>query len=162
MGDYIWPALMLWLLDRVLRALRIIWNNRLWVLGESKYSLATVELVSNDTVRLTLLRRFSWKPGQHAYVTLPSISRLPFEAHPFTIASIPTRSRNTNVNSSDDNSVVFIIRGRSGMTGQLRQFAARENRFTVTVPALVDGPYGCPPDLLKFSTSILIAGGHNF
>lgn len=162
MGDYIWPALMLWALDRTLRVSRIVWNNRLWVVGESRYSLATVELVSDDTIRLSLARRFKWRPGQHAYVILPTISRLPFEAHPFTIASIPAHPRNDGVNSSGDNGVVFLIRGRSGMTGRLRRLAARENRPTITTPALVDGPYGCPPDLLNFATCILIAGEYKF
>jgi predicted ferric reductase len=150
---------MLWVFDRLLRAARIIWNNRLWAMGESKYSSATVELVSSDTIRLTLARRFDWRPGQHAYIIVPSISKLPFEAHPFTIASIPAQPRIDNASDSKDNAVVFLIRGRSGMTGRLRRFATRQNNSTVTIPALVDGPYGCPPDLLTFSTSILIAGG---
>ncbi len=162
MGDYVWPALVLWALDRVLRALRVIWNNRLRFLGGSKYSLATVELVSDDTIRLTLTRRFGWKPGQHAYVTLPTISRIPLEAHPFTIASIPGKSRADVPDDSEDNQVVFLIRGRSGMTGRLRHFATRENLSTFSIPALVDGPYGYPPDLLTFTTSILIAGDLDF
>ncbi|KAF9451639.1 hypothetical protein P691DRAFT_337963 [Macrolepiota fuliginosa MF-IS2] len=159
MGDYIWPALMIWALDRFLRGLRIIWNNRLWAVGDSRYSLATIELVSNDTIRLTLARRFKWKAGQHAYITLPAVSRLPFEAHPFTIASIPDDPRAPGARGSGDNDIVFLIRGRSGMTARLRRLAARDDRTTITIPALVDGPYGCPPDLLKFTTNILIAGG---
>ncbi|KAJ3573341.1 hypothetical protein NP233_g2490 [Leucocoprinus birnbaumii] len=158
-GNYIWPALMLWVLDRVSRAARVIWNNRLWVMRESTYSSASIELVSSDTIRLTLTRRFRWRPGQHAYIILPSISRLPFEAHPFTIASIPAQSRTGNDTSSGDSTVVFLIRGRTGMTARLRRFAGRENNSTITIPALVDGPYGCPPDLLMYSTSVLIAGG---
>lgn len=113
-----------------------------------------MELISSDTVRLTLRRRFSWRPGQHAYVILPTVSDLPTEAHPFTIASIPDSLDITN--DSKDRDVVFLIRGREGFTGRLREYAA--DNGVCTVPALVDGPYGCPPDLTGFSTSILIAG----
>ncbi|KAI9056559.1 hypothetical protein FKP32DRAFT_1585671 [Trametes sanguinea] len=155
-GDYFWPALVVWAFDRVLRTGRLLWNNR----GkggstEHEYSTATVELVSSDTIRLTLKRKFSWRPGQHAYVVLPTVSDLPTEAHPFTIASIPTALDGTDGPAEKD--VVFLIRGRRGFTGRLREHAERSG-FT-RVPAFVDGPYGCPPDLSRYSTCILVAGG---
>lgn len=150
-GEYLWPALVVWAFDRVLRGARLVWNNRFGVSKEKHHCTATAELISSDTVRLTLRRTFKWRPGQHAYVILPTVSTLPTEAHPFTIASIPEASED-----SKDRDVVFLIRGREGFTGRLRDLAANG---TCTVPALVDGPYGCPPDLTRFSTCILIAGG---
>lgn len=151
-GDYIWPALVVWAFDRVLRTVWLMWNNRF---GVSKhYSTATVELISSDTVRLTLRRRFNWRPGQHAYVILPTISSLPTEAHPFTIASIPQSVDGQD--NSTDREVVFLIRGRDGFTGRLREYASAGG--VRSVPALVDGPYGCPPDLSKYTTCVLVAG----
>ncbi|CDO68687.1 hypothetical protein BN946_scf184652.g14 [Trametes cinnabarina] len=155
-GDYIWPALVVWAFDRVLRTARLLWNNRGRAgNGEHEYSTAAVELVSSDTIRLTLKRKFSWRPGQHAYVVLPTVSDLPTEAHPFTIASIPTALDGTDGPAEKD--VVFLIRGRRGFTGRLREHAERSGQ--TRVPAFVDGPYGCPPDLSKYETCILIAGG---
>ena len=103
---------------------------------------------------MTLRRKMNWRPGQHAYVILPTVSGMPSEAHPFTIASIPQ-----SLNGHDDNAekdVVFLIRGRTGFTGRLREFASRNG--ICRVPAFVDGPYGCPPNLSNFSTCILVAG----
>ncbi|GLB33682.1 putative FAD-binding domain containing protein [Lyophyllum shimeji] len=151
-GSYIWPALTLWALDRFLRLARVVYNNRLWKLGRPENSLATVELLTEDTIRLTVRRRISWTPGQHAYVSIPSISNLPTEAHPFSIASIPERRSGT-----DEADVVFLIRGRTGFTQRLRNHAIKNS--ICSVPAYLDGPYGCPPDLRRFSTCILIAGG---
>ncbi|TFK43398.1 FAD-binding domain-containing protein [Crucibulum laeve] len=151
-GAYIWPALLVWAFDRSLRGVRLLWNNRVWARKDSGFSTATVELLSEDTIRLSLRRKITWTPGQHAYVILPTISTLPVEAHPFSIASIPEL-----VGASDDNNVVFLIRGKGGFTQRLRDHATR-NAIS-TVPALLDGPYGCPPDLRPFSTCILIAGG---
>lgn len=145
---------MVWALDRVLRITRLLWNNRVWSRSKPDYSLATVELLTKDTVRLTLRRALRWKPGQHAYVILPSVSNLPSEAHPFTIASIPSATDTT------DQEVVFLIRGRSGFTGRLRDHATKNG--TGTVVALLDGPYGHPPNLRSFSTCILIAGTSGF
>jgi len=149
MGYYIWPALLIWAFDRTIRLILLAWNNM--IRNSKNIENALVELLSEDTVRLTLRRNISWTPGQHAYVVLPTVSTLPFEAHPFTIASIPNPSGKDG--ASD---VVFIIRGRNGFTRRLQQYASRGNGSSV--PALLDGPYGFPPDLRGFSTCVMIAG----
>lgn len=150
-GDYIWPGLLIWGFDRAIRLGRLIWNNKFW--NRAHPGDALVELLSDDTIRLTLRRRISWTPGQHAYVILPSVSTLPFEAHPFTIASIPE-----NGGDSKENDVVFLVRGRGGFTQRLREHATQNHGGRV--PAFLDGPYGCPPDLRPFSTCILVAGSY--
>ena len=155
-GTYFWPALMVWGLDRFLRFSRIIWNNRFWSRASSEAHQASIELLGSDTVRLTLRRKMHWAAGQHAYVILPSISRLPTEAHPFTIASIPDSLDGSA--GPAEKEVTFLIRGRSGFTGRLREHASFKGS-AMSVPAFIDGPYGCPPDLRRFSTCILIAGG---
>ncbi|PPQ99070.1 hypothetical protein CVT24_003630 [Panaeolus cyanescens] len=150
MGDYIWPGILVWAFDRFLRVCRLVLNNRFW--SRSHAGDALVELLSEDTIRLTLTRRMSWTPGQHAYVILPSVSQMPFEAHPFTIASIPS-----NANDKGENDVVFLIRGREGFTRRLREHAVTSPGSRVS--AFLDGPYGCPPDLSQFTTCVLVAGG---
>ncbi|EIW61249.1 uncharacterized protein TRAVEDRAFT_69649 [Trametes versicolor FP-101664 SS1] len=154
-GDYFWPALVVWAFDRVLRTTRLLWNNRGKGGTDHEFGTATVELVSSDTIRLTLKRKFHWRAGQHAYLVLPTVSELPTEAHPFTIASISQPLDGTEGTSEKD--VVFIVRGRNGFTGRLREHAQRSGESRVA--AFVDGPYGCPPDLSKYSTCILVAGG---
>ncbi len=148
--------MVVWAFDRVLRTTRIIWNNRGRGGTRHEYGSAVIELVSSDTVRMTLRRKMYWRPGQHAYVILPTVSDLPNEAHPFTIASIPQQLAGSGLDDSGERDVVFLIRARGGFTGRLRDYAARNG--ICRVPAFIDGPYGCPPDLTKFSTCILIAG----
>ncbi|KAF6762356.1 hypothetical protein DFP72DRAFT_878622 [Ephemerocybe angulata] len=141
---YIWPSLLVWGLDRLFRALRLLWHNT-FRLNESAKSQAIAELLTEDTIRLTFKRKFHWKPGQHAYVSLPKISRLPSEAHPFTIASLPGNPDGTQ---SEENSVVFLIRTRSGVTRRLREFvsktatnsvaAYRGSGISYTLPLLLD------------------------
>lgn len=138
---------MIWAFDRVLRLVRVTWNNRGCL---PEHSTARVELLAEDTIRITFRRRITWTPGQHAYITLPSISNLPTEAHPFTIANIP------EPDASNDTDVVFLVRGRGGFTGRLRNYVAQNGPSTVR--ALIDGPYGIPPDLREYSTVVLIAG----
>lgn len=146
----------MWAFDRVLRTARLVWNNRARGGTAHEYGSAVVELVSSDTIRLTLRRKMNWRPGQHAYVILPTVSDIPSEAHPFTIASIPHGLYDNDYSTGGEKDVVFLIRGRSGFTGRLREYATRNG--VCRVPAFVDGPYGCPPDLTGYSTCILVAG----
>ncbi|QRV87582.1 Ferric reductase like transmembrane component [Ceratobasidium sp. AG-Ba] len=151
-----WPALAIWALDRALRALRLIILNKLWLsifpLGHVVEE-AIVEQVSSDTVRLTVRRDIKWTSGQHAFIIAPSVAALPFEAHPFTIAScyVPT----TSPKESNKHDLVFIIRARDGFTGRLLE----ASKARTTIPVYVDGPYGEPPSLSHYSTCVFFSGG---
>ncbi|KAF9498476.1 hypothetical protein BDN71DRAFT_1385581 [Pleurotus eryngii] len=146
-GAYFWSGLVVWAADRVLRFCRILWNNR-----GGNATKATVELLAEDTTRVTIRRRMNWTPGQHAYLIFPTVSKLPSEAHPFTIASIPT-----TIEGTSERELVFLIRGQGGFTRRLQQHVTSSS--SEPVPVYIDGPYGNPPNLHVFSTSILIAGG---
>lgn len=85
-----------------------------------------------------------WALGQHFFLCFPALSI--WQSHPITVASIP----------SDHHT--YIIRCRSGETGNLKKLAL-ENQLTT--PVILSGPYG--EQLLKPEeepTNILaIAGG---
>ena len=126
----------------------------------------TTELLSENLVRLRLSRppHFHWSPGQTAYLIMPSVSTLPFEAHPFTIASFDSSLIQTTVPEDQSNSdmsddplwkeLVFLINVQEGFTKKLKKVAARKGQVKV----FVDGPYGPSPDLGCFDTSVLVAG----
>lgn len=166
MRAYVWPDVELWGLDRLARLLRLVFLNNRWSASVSKpASDCIIERLSSDTVRLSLRRPRNylscWRPGQHFFIVAPGISKLPWEAHPFTAASIPS-SKSTNGAPNNDMEISFIIRGRDGFTGNLLRYALEhESMAHVPVPGkfLVDGPYGQPPDLGIFDTAILVAGG---
>lgn len=137
---------------------------------------AQCELVSEHFVRLTLKRpsHFHWGPGQTAYIITPGLTTLPFEAHPFTIASYDS-SRDSKLSATASSTsgdkavtekeireeagtywkeVVFLVNVRGGFTRRLADVAAKNG----TIKTYLDGPYGPSPDLSRFDTSILIAG----
>ncbi|KAH7105303.1 ferric reductase NAD binding domain-containing protein [Auriculariales sp. MPI-PUGE-AT-0066] len=157
-GYWFWSGLALWALDRVVRLIRVIWIARP---GNKEIAReARIELISEDTVRLSMLRPITWQPGQHAFITVPGISAYPLEAHPFTIATIPDPPTRESTDSGSQREVSFIIRGRKGFTGKLRNQAAMSRQTGRNiVNVYFDGPYGVPPDLSSFSTAVLIAGG---
>lgn len=168
-SHYVWPCFIIWGLDRLIRAGRLLAFN----LGRQNVD-AKVELVSQTVVRLSLKRprRFHWSPGQVAYIITPSVSNLPFEAHPFTIANIDssvlkdsaapgTPSSHQSEKTVDKteahtsaNDIVFFINVHGGFTRRLADVAARSG----TAAILIDGPYGRAPSLRSYDTCVLIAG----
>ncbi|KIJ60858.1 hypothetical protein HYDPIDRAFT_97841 [Hydnomerulius pinastri MD-312] len=176
---WIYPCFVIWGLDRVLRVVRlIVFNHSYFGFRSGSTMDATAELLSEDFVRLRFHRpsHFHWTPGQTAYLIMPSVSRLPFEAHPFTIASFdsnlfsaveeekPAQEKSNRRSLAEHalgsstpfwKEVVFFINVREGFTARLKDAAVRGGKVKV----FVDGPYGPSPDLGLYDTSVLIAGG---
>lgn len=147
---YLVPAIFFWGFDRVLRAIRIIWNSR----GSSS-NFNKAEIISSDLIKLTIYQKMNWKAGQSAYITLSKVSILPFEAHPFTIVTLPEEKTKTALSE-----LVFLIRVRNGFTRRLYRSIteAQERNEEFRFRAFIDGPYGSSPDLSSFSDIVIIAG----
>lgn len=152
----LWMAVGFWVFDRAVRSARVAYNNlsifhlRRRSKGATGGILAcnaSLEVLSGVT-RITIARPpFSWKPGQHVFVQLPTIA--PFSAHPFTLVSLPS-----------DGAATFVVRAHTGFTCRLHAHASTESRRSADaiVPAILDGPYGAPPTWSAFETLVLIAG----
>ncbi|TFY72984.1 hypothetical protein EVG20_g10 [Dentipellis fragilis] len=149
-GYYIYPVWVVWGFERLFRLGRYIVIN---FILRPKHSEASLSLVTSDSLRLTLYRRFpiGWRPGQHVFLAFPTLSNVPVESHPFTIANIPDE------NLGEEQRLTFIIKGREGLTQKLLQQATEKDG--IRIPVFVDGPYGAPPNLAPYATCILIAGG---
>jgi ferric-chelate reductase len=92
---------------------------------------------------------------------MPSVSRLPFEAHPFSISSVDSTLFAPEEAVADGGpgspyrkELVFLIGVRGGFTKRLKEVAARHE----SVKVYVDGPYGDAVSLGCYDTSLLIAG----
>ncbi|KAG2122210.1 FAD-binding domain-containing protein, partial [Suillus cothurnatus] len=167
-GSYwIWPSFVIWAFDRFIRMIRLVVFNHSYFGFKSGTGTmdATTELLSENVVRLRLRRppHFHWCPGQTAYLIMPSVSTLPFEAHPFTIASFdpsfPSTAETEDQSGSGENhgtqELVFLINVHGGFTKKLKEVAAAKGQAKV----FVDGPYGPSSDLSSYDTSIFVAGG---
>ncbi|OAX32318.1 hypothetical protein K503DRAFT_702225, partial [Rhizopogon vinicolor AM-OR11-026] len=105
---WIWPSIVIWGLDRFIRMVRlVVFNHSYFGFKSGSGTMdGTTELLSENLVRLRLSRppHFHWSPGQTAYLIMPSVSTLPFEAHPFTIASFDSSLIQTTVPEDQSNS----------------------------------------------------------
>lgn len=173
-GKYIWPSFLIWGADRLCRYIRyLILSN----FHAPNASPATLELITPDTLRISVRRKFylqnvplssfrgGWTPGQHMFVAFPTIG--PIESHPFTIASIPEVGEQKG--SENEYELVWIIRARSGFTRRLKEHVLMKNKnaiemgvdngpWSCKLPVFMDGPYGAPQDLSRFETCVFIAG----
>ncbi|KAH7908727.1 ferric reductase NAD binding domain-containing protein [Hygrophoropsis aurantiaca] len=175
---WIWPSFIFWALDRFIRLCRlVVFNHSYFGFHSGSGTMdGMAELLSDNVVRLCLHRppHFHWSPGQTSYLIMPSVSKFPFEAHPFTIASfesslfppIGVETEGKTIGGETDQTgsgtslsfwkeLVFLINVKKGFTKRLQEVAAKHGRVKV----FVDGPYGPAPNLNSFNTSVLIAGG---
>ncbi|KAK0203870.1 iron reductase [Desarmillaria ectypa] len=141
LGYYVWPAILLWGLDRVVR-----WCRMLLFTQFSSSNNASVDVLSPSFIRVIAdkPRFFYWSPGQCAYLTVPSVG---LAAHPFTISSVDTRNK--------EDKLIFLIRVHDGFTKRLLNKAENGQRMRL----LLDGPYSSPPMTRGFDSVVLIAGG---
>ncbi|EPQ54152.1 hypothetical protein GLOTRDRAFT_44599 [Gloeophyllum trabeum ATCC 11539] len=161
--QYVWPSFLVWGLDRFIRLIRVVVFKLSPHLSSASDPSVTAraDLLAPDLVRLRVPRPpgFSWSPGQLSYIIMPGVSRLPFEAHPFSIASVHDGAMdggNGEKGGEHWKEVVFLINAQSGFTKRLAH-AAQSGEAKVNV--LLDGPYGCSPDLDGSDTVVLVAGG---
>ncbi|ODA79408.1 hypothetical protein RJ55_05001 [Drechmeria coniospora] len=169
-----------WLLDRVLRAFRVLFFRRAW----SVDGLASYDASAN-MVRLTVPMdeaAYEVKAGTYFYLMLLDSSR-PWQSHPFTVASVSGRPSRTSlgeqvplldleeVDATDAASDVdggeatrphmtFLIRPYDGLTKQLRHLAAA-TEWSAPVPlrVLLDGPYGRTQNLEGYDLVVFLVGG---
>ncbi|KAI0051367.1 iron reductase [Auriscalpium vulgare] len=171
--SYIWPSFVLWGFDRAIRLVRLFIFNHSYFGFKSGLGTfnATVEPVASGFVRVRFRRpkHLHWSPGQSAFLTMPGVSMIPFESHPFTIANadldhlkhdeaqdFDEKKQGGEVTpSSHGKDLVFIIKAREGFTKRLGDIADGQG----TLKVFVDGPYGAPPRLQGFDTTVYIAGG---
>jgi len=98
-------------------------------------------------------KQFSYEMGQYVFVNIPDISIA--EWHPFTISSAPNDSIISHHIKSHDN---------NQWTGKLRDYINSLDRVVSTNPFKnitinIDGPYGIPMDVSKYTSILFIAGG---
>jgi ferric-chelate reductase len=153
---YVWIPVGVYAFDRVVRTALLVWRNiGMWGGRKGWRCKARLVALPGQATRITIEKPplKSWMPGQHVFLSIPSIS--PLQSHPFTIASSPSSSRKE---------LSFVVRAHAGFSRRVYDRAtsllpttsspAQEKSFT----ALIDGPYGCPPNFLQYDTLILIAG----
>ncbi|CAF3485454.1 unnamed protein product [Fusarium graminearum] len=172
----VWIPVVVWLLDRVVRAVRIIaFNPKFWkttaliTYNEDAHMVRVVVPVSSSI--------YGIEPGTFYYLSV--LNKWNFwESHPFTIASVtepeayPLSDRAPLLGHATHRSdemepeyektqreMTFLIRPYDSFTSRLREYAERDQPKPAKVRVAIDGPYGKTLPLERFDKVIFIVGG---
>ncbi|KIW36422.1 hypothetical protein, variant 1 [Exophiala oligosperma] len=112
---------------------------------------ATMNLESNDVIRIAIPVSFPWVPGQHIFVRFRALGIHALTSHPFTICSLPSLE--------GPSEAVLHIRPQAGFTAQLYRHAAAHPG--IAIPVFLEGPYGGiePGKFVGSDRVIVVAGG---
>lgn len=160
---WIYVGIGIFALDRITRAVQTAYVNVAIFHPESRRqathsclwaSPAELTPLSHETTRVTIRNPpISWKPGQHAFISLHSM--LPLQSHPFTISSI-----------SSDGKLEFLIKAHNGGTRKLFRYAKQNHTLPhhqnsnghSTISIGLEGPYGQMRPLRQFESVVLLCG----
>ncbi|CAF9939347.1 hypothetical protein IMSHALPRED_001306 [Imshaugia aleurites] len=167
---YLKAVISIWVIERLIRLASLIYRNV--ARGGAN---ADVEILPGDAmlVTLRLVRPWTFKPGQHIFLTMPSIGL--WTSHPFAIAwsDAPAQQlrprdlekgpqpsiQTTDTLALPQTSISLIIRRRAGFTQHLHRKALDTIDHRISLPAFVEGPYGGTQTLRSYGTVMLFAGG---
>ena len=153
--NYLWATVAIWLASYIARVFYLNWTNpwRIsWLIGEE----ASVTLLPENAVKVTVATQTRWTPGQFVYLRMPGISV--FENHPFTIASLCSEEFPSEY-GEEYRDMMLVFRPFGGFTRKVLDTALAKGPEH-TYRAFVDGPYGgVRRDLASFNTIVLFAGG---
>ncbi|KAL2024472.1 hypothetical protein VTK56DRAFT_8283 [Thermocarpiscus australiensis] len=160
---YLYAVVAVWAFDRAARLLRLGYRN----LGAGG-TKTLVEALPGGACRVTvtMARPWSFRPGQHAYLYMPTIGF--WQSHPFTVAwsdeaDVPDNEKlpmdRQDILAMRKTTLSFIVRGRTGFTNALYSRAAARPDGKLVTRCLVEGPYRGSSRLHSYGTVMLFAGG---
>jgi hypothetical protein len=156
---WIWLPAAFWLLDRLVRAVLLMYTNLGLFHGNSSGLLAckaTFEPLDESHTRITISKpSVSWEAGQHMFLACHALA--PLTSHPFTIASLPT-----------DEKMEFIVCAKKGATRRFHRYASKSHSQLPAISSssdpqtsravLLDGPYSRIRPLRQFDSILFLAG----
>lgn len=160
---YLYPVIVFWLIDRAIRGWRVGYRN----IGAGGTRTVVEALPGNACrVTVTMARPWNFKPGQHAYLYMPSIGLL--TSHPFSTAwsedATDLAEDKLEVGRQDvlerrKSQISFVVRARTGFTNTLYRKAVDSPDGRLVTSCFVEGPYGGHHQMHSYGTVILFAGG---
>lgn len=129
---------------------------------------AVAEAMAGNAIRVNIevSRPWSFRPGQHVFLTIPSIGL--WTAHPFSVAWSNEGGQDSEKALAVDEvelpsyhatTFSFVVRRRAGFTNSLFKKAEKSPNGRISLRAFVEGPYGMTKSLDSYGTVMLFANG---
>ncbi|KAI5949920.1 hypothetical protein KGF54_005398 [Candida jiufengensis] len=142
LDQWMYCAVAIWVFDRVVRISKLI------VFG---IKTAQVQLIANETIKVSVKRPSYWKPfpGCHAFIHFLRPTCF-WQSHPFTIVD----------SIESENTITFYLKVKGGMTHGLYSYLSKQPDQKASIKVSIEGPYGNPISLNRFENNLFIAGGN--
>jgi predicted ferric reductase len=168
---YLHAVAWLWGLERGIRVLRLVYRN----FSRTRMTSVVVQALPGEACRVTFTmpRPWTFKPGTHVFITLPSISL--WQSHPFSVAwseEMPTYADSLSIKDMEksesdiegqleqtETCMSLVVHKRAGMTANLYNKAIAAPAGQLYMRGFVEGPYGGLEKLHSYGTVVLFAGG---
>ena len=174
---WLWACIGIWALSTLLKWSRSLATSNFFVGFRATVEAELVhdsnsEVEPERIVRLALRTPIKWKAGQHVFIRFPTVA--PLQSHPFTIASLPASQ------PAVESMMVLVARCHSGVTRRLFEtvqskgerptvspahadekgsIASSFRTGAISLPVVIDGPYGEQDSVWRYQSALLIAGG---
>lgn len=155
----LYGVIAVWSAERFTRICIIMYRN----VGNGGTS-TLVEVLPGNACRVTveLARPWTFKPGCHAYLYIPSIGFM--TSHPFSIAWTEEGRKGGDddekgIAIDQKSSISFVIRARTGFTAKLLAKAEAQPQGKLWVKGYAEGPYGGIHMMDSYGTVMMFAGG---
>ena len=161
---WVWIPIGLFFFDRLARVRKVLWANVTLLHPIKRKSAdiqrgvwantATLSPLPGGFTRITISKpAISWQAGQHAFLSCHTV--VPLQAHPFTIASLPS-----------DDKMEFIVKAEKGGTKRFFKYASehhvlpsnRGENNPCRKHVSIEGPYGRMRSLDQFDSVVFFAG----
>ncbi|KAK2601038.1 hypothetical protein N8I77_010518 [Diaporthe amygdali] len=153
--DYLYASIAILVICNIWRLSKLNWTKP-WRMAFMVGDEAAIQIMTENTIKITIPTQSRWSPGQYFYLRMPGISLL--ENHPFTVTSLCSEDFPSEY-GEQYRDCVLVFRPYGGFTKKVLETAIEKGPFH-TYRAFLDGPYGgMRRDLAAFDTCILIAGG---
>lgn len=152
----IYVSLALWAADWLIRIFRLTFINFSIFLdpvpGSGRITTAQVSLLESDVINIKVHTPIKWRvtPGQYVFIHFPEFNI--FQSHPFSVVGP----------SDDGESFQLMCKTREGITKRIQQHLAsnsKEGKYSTSLSALIEGPYGSHCPVERYETVVLVAGG---
>jgi predicted ferric reductase len=137
-------ATAVWCFDRFVRLVR---------LAAFGIRSAQVQLIANETLKVTVARPRYWKPfpGCHAFIHFIRPTCF-WQSHPFTIVD--------QVEDDKTHTITFYLKVKGGVTHGLYKYLSRQPENKATIKVTIEGPYGNRLPLDRYDTAVFLSGGN--
>ena len=138
--DYYWAAIAVWVFDRALRLLKLF---------SFGIKTAKLELLADETIRVTIPKPRTWKPRPGGHVFIHFLTPTHFwQSHPFSIGLC------------QEGSITLYCKVKGGITLSMYERLSNMPNRTSSIKVAVEGPYGEHSPGHRCRNLVYVAGGN--